>query len=129
MLLTLLSGKIHRATVTEACVDYEGSISIDENLLDGAGIRPYERVEVYNVTTGARFATYAIVARPGSGMIGINGAAAHLAHEGGPRDHRRLRADDAPAEADQHRPKLVFVDAANRIRERRHVEAPSTITV
>jgi len=128
MQLTLLSGKIHRATVTEACIDYEGSISIDEHLLDAAGIRAYERVEVYNVTTGARFATYAIVARPGSGMIGINGAAAHLATKG---DLVIIAAyaQMTPAEADQHRPKLVFVDAANRIRERRHVEAPSTITV
>ena len=128
MLLTLLSGKIHRATVTEACVDYEGSISIDEHLLDAAGIRPYERVEIYNVTTGARFATYAIVARPGSGKIGINGAAAHLATTG---DLVIIAAyaQMTPAEADQHRPKLVFVDAHNGIRERRHVEAPSTINV
>jgi aspartate 1-decarboxylase len=128
MLLTLLSGKIHRATVTEANVDYEGSISIDENLLDAAGVRPYERVEVYNVTTGTRFATYAIVARPGSGMIGINGAAAHLATQG---DLVIIAAyaQMTPEEADRHRPKLVFVDASNRIRERRHVEAPSTVTV
>jgi aspartate 1-decarboxylase len=128
MLLTLLSGKIHRATVTEANVDYEGSISIDEHLLDGAGIRPYERVEVYNVTTGTRFATYAIVARPGSGMIGINGAAAHLATKG---DLVIIAAyaQMTPEEADRHRPKLVFVDASNRIRERKHVEAPSTLSV
>ena len=128
MLLTLLSGKIHRATVTEACVDYEGSISIDENLLTAAGIRPYERVEVYNVTTGARFATYAIVAPAGSGTIGVNGAAAHLAGKG----HLVIIAAYAqmtPEEADRHQPRLVFVDKANAIKERRHVETPSTITV
>jgi aspartate 1-decarboxylase len=128
MLLTLLSGKIHRATVTEACVDYEGSISIDENLLTAAGIRPYERVEVYNVTTGARFATYAIVAPAGSGTIGVNGAAAHLAGKG----HLVIIAAYAqmtPEEADLHRPRLVFVDAANRVKDRRHVETPSTVTV
>lgn len=128
MLLTLLTGKIHRATVTEACVDYEGSISIDEHLLDAAGIRPYERVEVYNVTTGARFATYAIVGRPGSGTIGINGAAARLATTG---DLVIIAAyaQMTPEEADRHRPKLVFVDKTNAIKERRHVEAPSTINV
>jgi aspartate 1-decarboxylase len=128
MLLTLLSGKIHRATVTEACVDYEGSISIDEHLLTSAGIRPYERVEVYNVTTGARFATYAIVAPAGSGTIGVNGAAAHLAGKG----HLVIIAAYAqmtPEEADRHRPRLVFVDAANRVRDRRHAETPSTVTV
>ena len=128
MLLTLLSGKIHRATVTEACIDYEGSISIDENLLSAAGIRPFERVEIYNVTTGARLATYAIVAPAGSGKIGINGAAAHLAQKG----HLVIIAAYAqmtPAEADQHEPRLVFVDAANRVREKRHVETPSTVTV
>jgi aspartate 1-decarboxylase len=128
MLLTLLSGKIHRATVTEACVDYEGSISVDENLLRGAGIRQNERVEVYNVTTGARFATYAIVAPAGSGTIGVNGAAAHLAKRG---DLVIIAAyaQMTPEEADRHQPKLAFVDAANRIREQRHAEQPSTITV
>jgi len=128
MLLTLLSAKIHRATVTEACIDYEGSISIDENLLSAAGIRAFERVEVYNVTTGARFATYAIVAPAGSGTIGINGAAAHLAQKG----HLVIIAAYAQmtaAEADQHEPRLVFVDAANRVREKRHHETPSTVTV
>ena len=128
MLLTFLSGKIHRATVTEACVDYEGSISIDENLLQGAGIRSYERVEVYNVTTGARFATYAIVAPAGSGTIGVNGAAAHLATRG---DLVIIAAYTqlTPEEADRHQPKLVFVDAANRSGEQRLAEQPSTITV
>jgi aspartate 1-decarboxylase len=128
MLLTLLSGKIHRATVTEACVDYEGSISIDETLLQGAGVRPFERVEVYNVTTGARFATYAIVAAAGSGMIGVNGAAAHLAKRGDLviiAAYAQMTAE----EADRHQPKLVFVDAANRIRDKRHAERPSTVTV
>ena len=125
MLLSFLSAKIHRATVTEACVDYEGSISIDEHLLKAAGIRPYERVEVYNITTGSRFATYAILAPAGSGTIGVNGAAAHLAHRG---DLVIIAAyaQLTPEEADVHQPRLVFVDAANRIREQRHVEKPST---
>jgi aspartate 1-decarboxylase len=128
MLLTFLSGKIHRATVTEANIDYEGSISVDEHLLQGAGIRAFERVEVYNVTTGARFATYAIVAPAGSGTIGINGAAAHLAKKGD-LVIVAAYAQLTPQEADAHRPKLVFVDAANRIREKRHSETPSTVTV
>jgi len=128
MLLTLLSGKIHRATVTEACVDYEGSISIDEHLLRAAGIRPFERVEVYNVSSGARFATYAIVAPPGSGTVGINGAAAHRAQKG-ELVIIAAYAQLTPEEAERHRPRLVFVDAQNRIRERREVERPSTVTV
>jgi aspartate 1-decarboxylase len=128
MLRTFLSGKIHRATVTEASLDYEGSISIDENLLAAAGIRPYERVEVYNVTNGERFATYAIVAPAGSGKIGVNGAAAHLAKAG----HLVIIAayvQLTTEEADKHQPRLVFVDAKNRIRETRHAETPSTVTV
>jgi aspartate 1-decarboxylase len=128
MLRTFLSGKIHRATVTEACIDYEGSISIDEHLLRAAGIQPYERVEIYDVTTGARFATYAIVAPAGSGTIGINGAAAHLAHRGDLviiAAYAQLTRE----EADAHQPRLVFVDATNRIREQRHAESPSTVTV
>ncbi len=128
MLLTFLSGKIHRATVTEACIDYEGSISIDEHLLEAAGIRPYERVEVYNVTTGARFATYAIVAPAGSGTVGINGAAAHLATTGD-LVIVAAYAQLTPEEAERHRPRLVFVDAKNKIREARRAESPSTVTV
>jgi aspartate 1-decarboxylase len=128
MLLSFLAGKIHRATVTEACVDYEGSISIDEHLLKAAGIRPYERVDVYNVTTGARFATYAIAGPGGSGIIGVNGAAAHLAGRG---DLIIIAAyaQLTPEEADRHIPRLVFVDAQNRIKEERHVEQPSTVAV
>jgi len=128
MLRSFLSGKIHRATVTEACIDYEGSISIDEHLLEAAGIQPYERVEIYNVTTGARFTTYAIKAPGGSGTIGINGAAAHLAQRG----HLVIIAAYVQLtneEVERHQPRLAFVDAANRIREHRHAEQPSTVTV
>ena len=78
----VLRGKIHRATVTQAEVDYEGSIGIDAALLEAAAIEPYDRVEVYDVTRGSRFSTYAIEASEGSGTISVNGAAARLVEPG-----------------------------------------------
>ena len=78
MLLTMLKTKIHRAKVTEADLNYEGSISIDGALMERAGILPYEQVDILNINNGARFTTYAIEAPKGSGKIGINGAAARL---------------------------------------------------
>jgi len=116
MLLTLLTGKIHRATVTESCLDYEGSISIDSRLLEEAGIRPHERVDVYDITNGSRFSTYAIAAEADSGRIAINGAAAQLAHPG---DLIIIAAyaQMSPEEADHHAPRIVVVDAGNRIRQ------------
>src|SRR5258705_1102429 len=82
MQITLMKGKIHRASVTQADLHYEGSISIDRTLLDAAGFLINERVEIYNIDTGARFATYVIEAPKGSGTIGLNGAAARLAMVG-----------------------------------------------
>src|ERR1700754_426564 len=79
MQVTLMKGKIHRARVTEADLHYEGSISIDRALIDAAGFFVHERVDVYNINTGARFSTYVIEAPAGSGVIGLNGAAARLA--------------------------------------------------
>jgi aspartate 1-decarboxylase len=76
MMRTMLKSKIHRATVTEACVDYEGSITIDSSLLDAADMLEYEQVQIYNVSNGERFATYVIKGEPGSGVICLNGAAA-----------------------------------------------------
>jgi aspartate 1-decarboxylase len=78
MLVTLMKSKLHRATVTQADLDYEGSIAIDMDLLDAAGIFPHEQVDVLNITNGARFTTYAIEAPRGSRVIGVNGAAARL---------------------------------------------------
>lgn len=78
MLVTLMKAKLHRATVTQADLDYEGSIAIDGDLLDAAGIFPNEQVDVLNITNGARFTTYAIEAPRGSRVIGVNGAAARL---------------------------------------------------
>ena len=109
----MLSSKIHRATVTHADVNYEGSITLPPHLLEAAGLSPYQAVAVWNVTTGGRFETYAILGRPG-GEIAINGAAAHLA---GPGDLIIVSAfcyltdDQVP----KHRPRLVFVDAHNQI--------------
>ena len=79
MQVTLMKGKIHRARVTEADLHYEGSISIDRTLIEAAGFLVNERVDVYNIDTGARFSTYVIEAPEGSGIIGLNGAAARLA--------------------------------------------------
>src|ERR1700742_4653913 len=82
MLLTLMKAKLHRATVTQADLEYEGSISIDRDLLDRSGILPHEQVDVLNINNGARFTTYAIEAPRGSKIFGVNGAAARLVQKG-----------------------------------------------
>jgi len=118
---TLLKSKIHRATVTEADLDYEGSVTIDCELMEAADIIEYERVEIYDVTNGARLATYAIPGPPGSGVICINGAAAQLIHRG---DIVIIAsyAEYAEDELKTHEPLKVFVDRANRMQ----VPAPRT---
>lgn len=123
-----LRSKIHRATVTEANVDYEGSITIDRYLMNAAGLLPYEKVEVYNVTSGTRFETYVIEGKAGAGDICINGAAAHLAKPG---DKVIIACYCALHEGQivSHRPKLVFVDAKNAIRELKEDEAAKTVSV
>lgn len=109
----MLLAKIHRATVTDANLHYEGSITIDRRLMDLGGLLAYQQVQVYNVSTGARFETYIIEGDPGSGCICINGAAAHLAGTG---DIVIIAAYvGVPAEAARTwRPRNVYVDAANR---------------
>ena len=116
---TLLKSKIHRATVTDANLLYQGSVSIDPVLMEAADLVHYERVEIYNCTNGERFATYAIPGRPGSGEIVINGAAAHKAGTG---DVVILAsyADYEDADCRSHRPSLVFVDERNRIIAQSH---------
>jgi aspartate 1-decarboxylase len=113
MFLTLLKGKIHRATVTQCDLNYEGSISVDATLLERAGILPHEQVDVLNINNGSRFTTYAIPAPAGSGMIGINGAAARLAAVG---DLVIIiayaRMDEAQAQTWQ--PRVLLVDANNK---------------
>lgn len=120
--------KIHRATVTEANVDYEGSITIDRDLLDAAGLQPYEKVEIYNVTRGTRFETYAIEGEAGGGEICVNGAAAHLVEVG---DLVIIACYCAlePKEIADHQPTLVFVDRQNRIRTIKHAETAKTVSV
>lgn len=109
----LLSAKIHRATVTAADLHYEGSISIDRDLLDATGIVEHEQVHVVDVTNGARLETYVIPAPAGSGDIQVNGAAAHLVHPG---DLVIIMAYAAVPEerAREHRPRIVLVDERNR---------------
>ena len=118
MYVTMLKSKIHRAMVTDADLEYEGSCGIDADLLEASGIREHERIEVYNITNGERLATYAIRAEPGSGAITMNGAAAHKAGVG---DRVILCAYGmlTEAEAEDHAPAIILVDEANRIRERR----------
>jgi aspartate 1-decarboxylase len=114
MQIILTKGKIHRASVTQADLHYEGSISIDHSLLDAAGLLLNERVEIYNIDTGARFATYVIEAPRGSGMTGLNDAAARLAMIG---DKVIIVAYSSCEEVDAKafRPRVVLVDGENRI--------------
>ena len=119
---TMLKSKIHRARVTDCNIDYEGSITIDSNLLKAADILPYERVEILNVHNGARFSTYAIEGKEGSGDICLNGAAARLARVGD--IIIILTYQDIPSvEADHVKPKLVYVDNKNRIYETKNIDA------
>ena len=110
----MLKGKIHRATVTQADLHYVGSVTVDEDLLDAADLLPGEQVAIVDITNGARLETYVIPGERGSGVIGINGAAARLVHPG---DLVILIAygqmDDA--EARTYQPRVVFVDADNRV--------------
>jgi aspartate 1-decarboxylase len=108
---TLLKSKIHRATVTEANLDYQGSVTIDPLLMEAADLLAFERVEIYNVTNGERFATYAIPGRRGAGEVCINGAAAHRARPGNVVILASYATYDEAA-ARRHRPALVSVDAA-----------------
>lgn len=117
---TMCKGKIHRATVTQANLNYVGSITIDQNLLEAADIYAYEKVQVVNVTNGARLETYAIAGARESGVICLNGAAARLAAEGdiviiisyGQYDEQEIRTLE---------PRLAFVDAQNQLVETRRV--------
>ena len=110
----MLKAKIHRARVTEDNLEYEGSISIDEALMEAADILPFEQVQIYNVTNGNRFETYALRGKRGSGVICINGAAAHKAS----KDDLIIIASYGLLDEEEqihHHPKLVYVDEANRI--------------
>ena len=108
----LLKSKIHRATVTEANLAYNGSVTFDRELMDAADIVEYEQVQIYNITSGTRLTTYAIIGEPGSGVICINGAAAHLVK---PQDLVIIAsyAEYKEKEARRHQPKVVLVDSQN----------------
>lgn len=114
MQLTMLKGKIHRATVMQAELNYVGSITVDPELLEAANIMEYELVQIVDVENGSRFETYTIAGEPGSGMICLNGAAARQVQLG---DHVIIMcyAQMSEEEARSHRPHVVFVDDANRI--------------
>ncbi len=126
MLLTMLKGKIHRATVTDANLAYEGSVTVDPVLLDASGILPHEAVDILDVTNGARITTYTLVGTPGSGMVCVNGAAAHLVHKG---DLVILctYAQMEPGEAKTFEPKVVLVDENNRIMQVSRYRAGSLV--
>ena len=114
MQLTLLKAKLHRARVTHAELEYEGSCAIDASLLDAAGIHEYEQIEIYNVTNGARFSTYAIRAESGSGVISVNGAAAHKAEVSDVVIICAYGQLDA-AEVESFRPTLIYLNSRNQI--------------
>lgn len=123
MIRTFMFAKIHRATVTAANVNYVGSITIDSDLLEATGIRPYERVQVVDVDNGARLETYAIAGPPGSGAIELNGAAARLVSVG---DKVIIMAygmfDETPS--DDWAPVVLIMGKDNRVVETRRFEAP-----
>lgn len=114
MELTMLKGKIHRVKVTQAALDYVGSITIDEDLMKAAGILEYEKVQIADVDNGSRFETYVIAGEPGSGLICLNGAAARCVSVG---DLVIIMcyAQMTPEEASSFRPKVVLVDDKNHI--------------
>ena len=111
---TLFKSKIHRATVTHADLEYEGSVTIDRDLMLAADIVEHEQVHIWNVTSGTRLVTYALEGAPGSGEVCVNGAAAHQAKPGDLVIIATFAEMDA-REAAAHRPKVVLVDGQNRI--------------
>ena len=126
MLRTLLRSKIHRARVTEADLDYEGSVTIDANLLNAASIAPFERVEIYDCTSGSRLATYAIPGEAGAGEICINGAAAHLVK---PNDTVIIccYGEFHENEVESHVAKVILVDENNAIKEKRELPVAESL--
>ncbi len=114
MELSMLKCKIHRAVITQAELNYVGSVTIDEDLMDAAGLCEYERVHIVNINSGSRIETYVIAGERGSGMICLNGAAARSGQKG---DLIIIMAyaSMTPQEAKEHRPQVVFVDEQNRI--------------
>ena len=121
MTLTMLKSKIHRATVTEAELDYVGSITIDKNLLESSGILEYEKVLVVDITNGSRLETYTIAGERGSGIICLNGAAAKLINKGDTVIIMAF-ADMDEKEAKEYKPTVVFVDDENKVKSIKNYE-------
>jgi aspartate 1-decarboxylase len=116
MILTLMKAKIHRATVTQADLAYEGSITVDQALLEESGILPYEQVHVFDINNGNRFVTYAIEAPAQSGVICVNGAAARLVHPGDRLiivSYCQMSAEEAKT----YKPRVLLMDDGNRIKK------------
>ena len=127
MQITMLKGKIHRAIVQQAELNYVGSITVDPELMEQAGILEYELVQIVDVENGNRFETYTIAGEPGSGMICLNGAAARQAQVG---DHVIIMCycQMSPEEVKEHKPKVVFVDDENKIAKISSYEKYGTLT-
>jgi aspartate 1-decarboxylase len=118
---TLFKSKIHRATVTQADLEYEGSVTIDADLMDAAGIWQYEAVHVWNITRGTRLQTYALAGPRGTGVVCVNGAAAHL-NQPGDKVILATFAEMEESEARTFKPKVVLVDDRNRISDQDAIE-------
>ena len=127
MTFTMLKGKIHRAVVKQAELNYVGSITVDPELMEAAGIYEYELVQIVDVENGNRFETYTIAGEPGSGMICLNGAAARQVQVG---DHVIIMCycQMSPEEVKEHKPKVVFVDDENKIVKVSSYEKYGTLT-
>ncbi len=121
MMIEVLKSKIHRAVVTQAELNYVGSITIDECLMEAAGIYEYEKIQVADVDNGARFETYVIAGEAGSGIICLNGAAARMV-SAGDKVILMCYAQMSPEELKENPPKVVFVDGQNKITSVRHYE-------
>lgn len=121
-MITMLKSKLHRGTVTEADLNYEGSITVDENLLDAAGMLVYEQVDVLNINNGARFTTYTIPGKRGSGQICVNGAAARLVQKGDLViicTYKQMEEEKAR----QHKPEIVLLDENNKVKSNGRIAA------
>ena len=127
MVNIMLKGKIHRATVVQAELDYVGSITIDEELMEAAGIYEYEQVQIVDINNGARFETYVIAGEAGSGMICLNGAAARMVSVGD-KIIIMCYAGMSPEEIKENPPKVVFVDDKNKIKRITRYEKHGRLT-
>mgnify|MGYP000283041623 CR=1 FL=1 len=125
MLRTMFHAKIHRARVTEADVDYEGSLTLDQDLMDAAGMLPFEQIHVWDVDNGSRLTTYLLPGPRGTGTVCINGAAARHVHVGD-RVILSTFATMDEQQAREHQPTVILVDEDNRILQDRHIERPFT---